>query len=129
VGGSAEDPPCSYVPSATTIHDLGIRDYSSGRKPLQPKHVWSIRVRLEIARTWHDLALFNLGIVLRITGNLINREGSVWHTASHSCYLRRGLAAAAIFMDGGKVVEEGPPAEVLDNPKTDRTRSFLRRIE
>ena len=32
VGGSAEDPPCSYVPSATTIYDLGIREYSSGRK-------------------------------------------------------------------------------------------------
>ena len=32
------------------------------KKPLQPKHVWSIRVRLEIARTWRDLALFNLGI-------------------------------------------------------------------
>ena len=32
------------------------------KKPLQPKHVWSIRVRLEIARMWRDLALFNLGI-------------------------------------------------------------------
>jgi hypothetical protein len=32
------------------------------KKPLQPKHVWSIRVRLEIARTWRDLALFNLAI-------------------------------------------------------------------
>src|SRR6202048_2267131 len=29
------------------------------KKPLQPKHVWSIRVRLEIALTWRDLALFN----------------------------------------------------------------------
>ena len=28
----------------------------------QPKHVWSIRVRLEIARMWRDLALFNLAI-------------------------------------------------------------------
>jgi hypothetical protein len=54
-GRSAEDPPCSYAPSAMAIHDLGIRDYSSGRKS-----VWSIRVRLEIARTWRDLALFNL---------------------------------------------------------------------
>ena len=45
------------------IHDLGIRDYSSGRKsPSQPKHVWSIRVRLEIAHMWRDLALFNLAI-------------------------------------------------------------------
>ena len=32
------------------------------KKPLQPKHVWSIRVRLEIARRWRDLALFNLAI-------------------------------------------------------------------
>jgi len=32
------------------------------KKPLQPKHVWSIRVRLEIARMWRDLALFNLAI-------------------------------------------------------------------
>src|SRR6202022_3045354 len=31
-------------------------------KPLQPKHVWSIRVRLEISRKWRDLALFNLAI-------------------------------------------------------------------
>jgi integrase len=32
------------------------------KKPLQPKQVWSIRVRLEIARLWRDLALFNLAI-------------------------------------------------------------------
>jgi hypothetical protein len=32
------------------------------KKPLQPKHVWSIRVRPEIARMWRDLALFNLAI-------------------------------------------------------------------
>ena len=32
------------------------------KRPLQPKHVWSIRVRLEIARMWRDLALFNLAI-------------------------------------------------------------------
>jgi integrase len=32
------------------------------KKPLQPKHVWSIHVRLEISRNWRDLALFNLAI-------------------------------------------------------------------
>jgi integrase len=32
------------------------------KKPLQPKQVWSIRVRLEIAHRWRDLALFNLAI-------------------------------------------------------------------
>src|SRR5260370_20578745 len=32
------------------------------KKPLKPKHVWSIRVRLEIARSWRDLVIFNLAI-------------------------------------------------------------------
>jgi hypothetical protein len=31
-------------------------------KSLQPKLVWSIRVRLEVSRKWRDLALFNLAI-------------------------------------------------------------------
>ena len=32
------------------------------KKPLEPKHVWSIRVHLEIARSRRDLAIFNLAI-------------------------------------------------------------------
>jgi integrase len=32
------------------------------KKPLEPKHVWSIRVRLEISRSWRDLVIFNLAI-------------------------------------------------------------------
>jgi integrase len=32
------------------------------KEPLEPKHVWSIRVRLEIARSWRDLVMFNLAI-------------------------------------------------------------------
>jgi integrase len=58
----AEKPSCLLL-SAKTCHDPGIRDCSSvKRKPLQPKDVWSIRVRLEISRKWRDLALFNLAI-------------------------------------------------------------------
>ena len=58
----AEDPPCLLVLRAATIHDLGIRVLVGQKKPLQPKHVWSIRVRLEIARMWRDLVRFNLAI-------------------------------------------------------------------
>jgi integrase len=36
------------------------------KKPLEPKHVWSIRVRLEIARSWRDLVIFNLAIDSKI---------------------------------------------------------------
>ena len=51
----AEKPSCLLL-STTTCHDLGIRDCSSVKKTLQPKHVWSVRVRLEISRKWRDLA-------------------------------------------------------------------------
>jgi integrase len=47
--------------------DRGQRPWNKGlrigqKKPLEPKHVWSIRVRLEIARSRRDLAMFNLAI-------------------------------------------------------------------
>jgi ABC-type antimicrobial peptide transport system ATPase subunit len=32
-------------------------------------------------------------------------------------------------MDGGKIVEEGPPRDVLDSPKEERTQRFLRRTQ
>jgi len=47
--------------------DKGQRRWNKGllvgqKKPLEPKHVWSIRVRLEIARSRRDLVIFNLAI-------------------------------------------------------------------
>src|SRR5579872_2144901 len=47
--------------------ERGQRPWNKGlpigqKKPLEPKHVWSIRVRLEIARSARDLAIFNLAI-------------------------------------------------------------------
>ena len=38
------------------------------KRPLQPKHVWSIRVRLEMAENPRDLALFNMAIDSRLRG-------------------------------------------------------------
>jgi len=38
------------------------------KKPLLPKHVWAIRVRLEIANNHRDLALFNLAIDSKTPG-------------------------------------------------------------
>jgi hypothetical protein len=53
---------CLYVLS-TRANDLGTRGLLVGqKKPLEPKHVWSIRVRLEIARSRRELAIFNLAI-------------------------------------------------------------------
>ena len=35
------------------------------------------------------------------------------------------VADKVVFMDGGRVVESGPPSAVLDNPQEGRTRAFL----
>jgi hypothetical protein len=62
VGGAAEAPLCPYVLS-TKANDLGTRECSSARRNLSSRsNVWSIRVRLEIARSRRDLAIFNLAI-------------------------------------------------------------------
>jgi polar amino acid transport system permease protein len=39
------------------------------------------------------------------------------------------VADRVIFMDEGQVIEEGPPDEVLDHPKHERTQRFLRMVE
>jgi len=41
--------------------------------------------------------------------------------------LAREVGDRVVFMDGGKIVEEGPPLDVLDHPKEERTQRFLRR--
>ncbi len=47
---------------------------------------------------------------------------------THEIGFARDVADKVVFMDGGTVVEEGPPAQVLDDPQEERTRSFLKRV-
>ena len=46
---------------------------------------------------------------------------------THEMHFARDVGDRVVFMDGGKIVEQGPPADVLDNPREERTRRFLRR--
>lgn len=67
------------------------------------------------------------GEVLRVIGDLaIHGRTSI--IVTHEVGFAREVAQKVVFMDGGKVVEEGPPSQVLDNPQQERTRTFLRRI-
>jgi polar amino acid transport system ATP-binding protein len=38
------------------------------------------------------------------------------------------VAHKVVFMDQGRVIEEGPPGEMLDNPREERTRLFIGQI-
>lgn len=44
---------------------------------------------------------------------------------THEMAFAAAVADRVVFMDGGVVVEEGPPKEVFDNPKQERTKQFL----
>ena len=47
---------------------------------------------------------------------------------THEIAFAKEVATRVIFMEGGKVVEQGPPEEILVNPKEPRTQQFLSRI-
>ncbi|HJQ92550.1 MAG TPA: amino acid ABC transporter ATP-binding protein [Acidimicrobiia bacterium] len=53
-------------------------------------------------------------------------EGMTMIVVSHELAFARDVADRVLFMDEGRVVEEGPPDQVLVNPRTDRARRFLR---
>jgi polar amino acid transport system ATP-binding protein len=67
-----------------------------------------------------------VGEVLVVMRDLA-RDGMTMLVVTHEMQFAREVGDELIFMDGGKIVEQGNPAEVLDQPKAERTRRFLRR--
>jgi ABC-type histidine transport system ATPase subunit len=47
---------------------------------------------------------------------------------THEMGFAREVANHILFMADGVVVEQGTPEEIFDNPKEERTKSFLKRI-
>jgi polar amino acid transport system permease protein len=48
---------------------------------------------------------------------------------THEVRFAREVADRVIFMDAGQVVEEGPAEQVIDRPKHERTKRFLRMVD
>ena len=55
-------------------------------------------------------------------------EGMTMVIATHEMGFARQVADRVCFLDGGRVLESGPPEQVLGDPDEPRTRQFLRRI-
>lgn len=69
-----------------------------------------------------------VGEVLVVMRNLA-RDGMTMLIVTHEMQFAKEVGDRVVFMDGGKIVEEGPPRDVLDNPKEERTQQFLRRTQ
>ncbi|MEU0156880.1 amino acid ABC transporter ATP-binding protein [Micromonospora fulviviridis] len=68
-----------------------------------------------------------VGDVLTVMRKLAE-DGMTMLVVTHEMAFARDVADRVVFMDGGVVVEQGPPQEVLGAPRHERTRSFLSRV-
>ena len=96
--------------------------------------------RVAIARALSmgpDLMLFDeptsaldpelVGEVLEVMRGLAD-DGMTMMVVTHEMGFAREVGDRVVFMDGGVVVEEGPPAQVLGDPQQDRTKDFLSKV-
>ncbi len=96
--------------------------------------------RVAIARALSmdpDLMLFDeptssldpelVGDVLAVMRTLAG-EGMTMMVVTHEMSFAREVADRVVFMDEGRIVEEGDPAQVLGSPRHRRTRTFLQRV-
>jgi polar amino acid transport system ATP-binding protein len=68
-----------------------------------------------------------VGEVLQVMRSLAD-EGMTMLVVTHEMGFAREVGSRLIFMDGGHIVEEGDPREVLGNPQHQRTKDFLSRV-
>jgi polar amino acid transport system ATP-binding protein len=93
--------------------------------------------RVAIARSLAmqpDLILFDeptSALDPELVGDVLNairdvaRSGMTMVVVTHEIGFAREVADNVVFLDGGRIVESGPPAEVLDHPSTVRAKAFL----
>ena len=69
-----------------------------------------------------------IGEVLDVMRALAD-EGMTMLVVTHEMVFAKQVADRVLFIDEGVIQEQGPPREVLENPKSERTRRFLRAVE
>ncbi len=68
-----------------------------------------------------------VGEVLNVMKDLA-KKGMTMVVVTHEIGFAREVGDRILFIDGGKILEEGTPEEVLNNPKNDRTKDFLSKV-
>lgn len=68
-----------------------------------------------------------VGEVLEVMRGLA-RDGMTMVVVTHEMGFAREVASRVLFMDGGRIVEQGTPIELFDNPKSGRMKSFLAKV-
>ncbi len=69
-----------------------------------------------------------VGEVLAVMRDLARSHGVTMIVVTHEMQFAREAADRVVFMDAGVIVEQGPPALLLDRPESDRLKAFLSRF-
>jgi polar amino acid transport system ATP-binding protein len=69
-----------------------------------------------------------VGEVLSVMKDLAASHGVTMVVVTHEMLFAKEAADRVVFMDEGVVVEQGPPVQVLENPQTERLKTFLARF-
>ena len=67
------------------------------------------------------------GEILKIIRDLAS-EKMTMIVVTHEMAFARDISDKLIFLDNGAIVEQGEPKEIINNPKTDRMKEFLKRF-
>ena len=67
------------------------------------------------------------GEVLNVMKELAKKQRTMI-IVTHEIGFAKEAASRVVFMDGGHIIEEGNPEDVLENPKNERTKQFLQRV-
>ncbi|WP_020108619.1 amino acid ABC transporter ATP-binding protein [Nocardia sp. 348MFTsu5.1] len=68
-----------------------------------------------------------VGEVLEVIRGLA-RDGATLVIVTHEVGFAREIADTVVFMDGGVIVEQGTPSEIIDSPREERTKAFLAHV-
>jgi polar amino acid transport system ATP-binding protein len=127
----------AHEKALANLERVGLRD----KDDAYPRHLsGGQQQRVAIARALSmdpDMMLFDevtsaldpelVGEVLRVMRDLAE-DGMTMLVVTHEIGFARGVADRVVFMDGGIVVEEGPPSVVCVRPENARTQEFLRLV-
>ena len=68
-----------------------------------------------------------VGEVLNVMKDLA-KQGMTMVVVTHEMGFAREVASRVIFMDEGRIIEEGTPSQIFDNPQNERTKTFLSKV-
>jgi putative lysine transport system ATP-binding protein len=116
---------------------VGMNEYVNA-KPTQISGGQKQRVAIARALSMEpDVLLFDeptsaldpemVGEVLKVMKDLAE-TGLTMLVVTHEMAFAKDVADRVVFMDNGVIVEEGPPEEIFNNPKEERTKLFLKRV-